>query len=476
MEELLTRPVQELAALVRDGEVTSRELVQASLDRIEAVDGEINAFVDVYAEKALAAADEVQAGDDRPLAGVPVAIKNNRGVAGERLTFAADFMGDALVASHDHNVTRRLRAAGAIVVGSTTLPEWGILPCTETRRFGPTRNPWDLSRTPGGSSGGSGAAVAAGMVPFAHGNDGGGSTRIPAACNGLVGLKPQRGRISLAPEIGHAFLVQDGVLTRTVAETALCLDILAGYEVGDMAWAPPPAEAFAEAAVREPGRLRIAATTITPLPDTTVHESSVRAVQEASELLRELGHEVVEADPPWQMEGMLHLFTACFSPAVCVQIALATMIQGREPAEEDMEPLSWAIWQLARGIDSVGGLAAEFQLHGFARQMLTWLNDYDALLTPALAEPPVKTGTIDPQGPDPMGTFRRSGEFTPYTAIFNVTGSPAVSLPLFEHEGLPVGIQLAGQPAQEGALLALAAQLEAARPWADRRPELAARA
>ena len=411
------------------------------------------------------------AGDERPLAGVPVAIKNNRGVAGERLTIAADFMGD-FRAPMDHNTTARLKAAGAIVVGSTALPEYGILPSTETRRFGPTRNPWDLTRTPGGSSGGSAAAVAAGMVPFAHANDGGGSTRIPAACCGLVGLKPQRGRISLAPEIGHQFLVQDGVLTRTVRETALCLDVLAGYVEGDMAWAPPPAEPFAAAAAREPGRLRIAMTTLPPLADAEVQPASVQAVHDAADLLRSLGHEVVEADPPWQMEGVLHLFTACFGPAVCSQIAFASMLAGREPAAEDMEPLSWAIWQLCKSIDSVGALLAEYQLHGFARMFLQWLAGFDALLTPALAEPPVPIGTLDPQAPDPMGTFARSGRFTPFTAIFNVTGSPAMSLPLFEQDGLPLAIQLAGRPAQEGALLALAAQLEAAHPWAARRPQL----
>ena len=211
--DALHRPVHELAAQVRSGELSARELVQTSLDRIEALDSSLNAFVDVYADEALAAADAIGPGDARPFAGVPIAIKNNRAVEGKRLTFAAEFMGD-FIAPYDHNVVTRLKAAGFVVVGTTALPEWGILPTTETARFGPTRNPWDQSRTPGGSSGGSAAAVAAGMVPVAHANDGGGSTRIPAACCGLVGLKPQRGRISGAPETGGVFLVQDGVLTR----------------------------------------------------------------------------------------------------------------------------------------------------------------------------------------------------------------------------------------------------------------------
>ena len=205
----------------------------------------------VDAERALATAGEIGPGDERPFAGVPIAIKNNRAVEGLRLTNGCSLMAE-YVADYDHNVTRRLRAAGFVIVGTTTLPEYGILPVSEARMFGPTRNPWDLERTPGGSSGGAAAAVASGMVPVAHGNDGGGSIRIPAACCGLVGLKPARGRISLAPELGDSPIEIDGVLTRTVADTAAILDVLAGYEPGDATWAPPPAEPFAAAARRAP--------------------------------------------------------------------------------------------------------------------------------------------------------------------------------------------------------------------------------
>src|SRR3954470_18536142 len=297
--DLLFRPVHELAGLVRSGELSARELVQASLDRIAELNPTLNAFVDVFAEEALAEADAIGPDDARPFAGVPIAIKNNRAVAGRRLTFASNFVGD-FVAPYDHNVVARLKRAGFVIVGTTTLPEWGILPTTETARFGPTRNPWDQSRTPGGSSGGSAAAVASGMVPIAHANDGGGSTRIPAACCGLVGLKPQRGRISLAPEIGHALLVADGVLTRSVAETAQLLDILSGHVLGDSSWAPPPAEPFAAQAAREVGRKRFAVTTLSPIPDMEVDPICAKAAHDAAALLESLGHEVVEADPPWQ--------------------------------------------------------------------------------------------------------------------------------------------------------------------------------
>jgi amidase len=468
--DLLFRPAGELAGLVRSGEVSARELVQTSLDRIEELNPRLNAFVDVFADEALAAADAVEPGDERPFAGVPIAIKNNRAVEGQRLTFAAEFFGD-FVAPYDHNVTRRLKDAGFIVVGSTTLPEYGILPVTEGRRFGPTRNPWDTERTPGGSSGGSAAAVASGMVPVAHANDGGGSTRIPAACCGLVGLKPQRGRVSLAPEVGGTFLVVDGVLTRTVGETAQILDVLAGHELGDAFWAPEPEQPFADAAVQEPGRLRIALTTTLPLPDAPLDPVCARAAHDAADLLRSLGHEVVEEEAPWQIPGTLDLFTASFGPGIATQIAFAAMIAGREPTEADMEPLSWAIWNVCKEIDSTQALSAEFQLQGFGRAIVGWTAQYDAVLTPALAEAPVPIGTIDASSADPMADFARSGAFTPYAAISNITGSPAISVPLYQREdnGLPLGVQLIGQPAQEGALLALAAQLEAACPWADRR-------
>jgi amidase len=471
--DLLFRPVHELAALVRSGELSARELVQASLDRIAELNPTLNAFVDVFAEEALAEADGIAADDPRPYAGVPIAIKNNRAVSGKRLTFAANFAGDFL-APYDHNVVARLKAAGFIIVGTTTLPEWGILPTTETARFGATRNPYDQSRTPGGSSGGSAAAVASGMVPIAHANDGGGSTRIPAACCGLVGLKPQRGRISVAPEAGGLFLVQDGVLTRTVRETAEVLDLLAGVELGDMTWAPPPPEPFATSAARKPARLRIAMSSLSPVPDAPIDPVAIQAMQDAGALLESLGHEVVEADPPWARPELSAIFTASFGPAVSTQIKLVEMITGREATAEDMEPLSWALYQLCKSINSVDALLAELQLHGVGRELITWVAQYDVLLTPALAEAPVTLGTLDPlNAADPMGAFTRSAAFTPYTPPCNISGQPAISVPLYEREGgLPLAVQLIGQPAGEGALLALAAQLEDAVAWSERRPDL----
>ena len=471
--ELMFRGALELAQMVRSGEVSSRELVQCSLDRIDELNPALNAFVDVDAEGALAAADAVSAGDERPFAGVPTAIKNNRPVAGKRLTYGCSLMAD-YVPDYDHNITRRLRDAGFIIVGTTTLPEYGILPTTEARLFGPTRNPWDLERTSGGSSGGAAAAVAAGILPVAHGNDGGGSIRIPAACCGLVGLKPTRGRISAAPELGDSSLTTDGMLTRTVADTAALLDVLAGYEPGDATWAPPPSEPFALAATREPTRLRIAATTLPPVSDATVDPMCARAVGQAAELLRSLGHEVEEVDPPWQVEGLRELFGAVFSNHIALSIAYSGTIAGREPTAEDMEPMSWAIFSMIAKLGAVEGMAAAARLQAFARQLVAFLEQYDALLTPALAERPLPLGTLDTSVPQPMDTFTRSGLFTPFTPVLNASGQPGISLPLFEGEdGLPLAVQLCGRPAAEGALLALSAQLEAAAPWAERRPRVA---
>jgi amidase len=472
MHELMFRSAGELAAMVRSGEISARELVHSSLERIEELNPMLNAFVQVDEQGALAAADAIGADDPRPFAGVPIAIKNNRPVKGLRLTYGCSLMAEH-IAPYDHNVTRRLRDAGFVIVGTTTLPEYGILPVSEARLFGPTRNPWDLQRTPGGSSGGAAAAVAAGLVPVAHGNDGGGSIRIPAACCGLVGLKPARGRISPAPELGDSSLGIDGVLTRSVAETAAILDVLAGYELGDATWAPPPAEPFASAALAEPGKLRIAATTLPPVPDAVVDPLAARAVSDAAELLRSLGHEVEDVEPPWQEESLGELFGVVFSSHIALSIAYSGRTAGREPSAEDMEAMSWAIFTMIQKLGAIPALGAEAALKSFGRRLVQFLAPYDMLLTPALAQRPLALGTLDTDAPDPMATFTRSGLFTPFTPVINASGQPAISLPLYEGEdGLPLAVQLVGRPAGEAQLLALATQLETAQPWAGRRPSI----
>jgi amidase len=473
MDDLAFRTAAEQAALVHTRAASPRELVEAALQRADALDPVLNAFVEVDAEGALAAADALGDGEGRPFAGVPIAIKANVPVAGRLMT-----SGSAFLAGHrpDHSayLVRRLRDAGFVVIGITNLSEFGILPTTEPRHGGPTGNPWDLDRTPGGSSGGSAAAVAAGIVPLAHGNDGGGSLRIPAACCGLVGLKPSRGRISRGPDLGDSLLGTDGVLSRTVADTALALDVLAGYEVGDATWAPRPVEPFLAALRRSPGRLRIAVTTLNPLgvePD----PECVRGLQDTAALLAELGHDVEEAAPAFPGREFLRLFVDVFGPMVCLAIAQGERLAGRPPGPEDIEPLSRAVLERAQGTRTIEHLATVAALQAHARALVAFFADYDLLLTPALAERPLVTGDCNGTGEDPWGDLARSGRFTPYTAMFNATGQPAISVPVgFGPDGLPTAIQLAAKPLGEETLLQVAAQLEAARPWAQHRPAASA--
>jgi amidase len=473
VKSLLTNSALDLAALVRAGEVSSRELVETALRRIDELDPDVGAFTHVAHDAALAAADQIAAGDPRPFAGVPIAIKDNRAVDGMPITMCSDLFKD-IVPRHDSYLVRRFRDAGFVIVGKTKLPEMGILPTTEPRRFGPARNPWDLERTPGGSSGGSAAAVAAGMVPIAHGNDGGGSTRIPAACCGLVGLKAARGRVSVGPESGDSFLVSDGVLTRSVAETAAVLDVLAGYEPGDASWAPPPAEPFAVSAARVPERLRVGLALNPPLEGAVVEPVCEQAARDAAGLLGELGHEVEEITPPWSGLDLLPDFTRAFGPMVSIVTAIGGRLRGREPTQEDVEPLTWMLYERARTQDTITFLTAEGRLQSVARSIVSSLVAFDIVVTPALARRPVRIGEVHGLGPDPWENYQRSGHFTPFTAICNVTGQPAVSLPLYQGEdGLPLAVQLIGQPAREDLLLSVASQLEQARPWAERLSPLA---
>jgi amidase len=455
--------------MVREGEVSSRELVEASLAAIELVEPQVNAYTVVDADGALAAADAVVPGDERPFAGVPIPIKDLYACAGLPLSNGSQLLGD-YVPDYDTHAVRRLKEAGCVVVGKTSSPEFGILPVTEPRRFGPTRNPWDLERTPGGSSGGAAAAVAAGTVPVAHGSDGGGSLRIPGACCGLVGLKPSRGRISAGPEQGDLVLGQQGVLSRTVADTAALLDVLAGYEPGDATWAPPPAHPFATLAARDPGRLRVALTLERPI-ESPLDPICERGARDAAALLESLGHSVEEIEGPWAATDLALSFTKIFSTRFALDIRQGERLSGKAAGPDTVEPLSLALRDLVEQMTGTDYLEALETLQGAARTIVEKLAGYDAFLLPALAGRPVRIGEIDACGADPMDDFHRAGLFTPYTALFNVSGQPAISLPLFEgDDGLPLAVQLAGRPAGEGVLLALASQLEAARPWAHRRP------
>ena len=472
VDDLAFVSAEETAALVRTGDATPREVVEAALRRIEALEPSLNAFIEIDGERALAEADGVVPGDAAPFAGVPIAIKGNTPVEGWELNNGSRFLAGQRP-DHSAYLVRRLREAGFVVVGTTNLPEFGILPTTEPRHTGPTRNPWALDRTPGGSSGGAAAAVASGMLPIAHGNDGGGSIRIPASCCGLVGLKPSRGRVSRGPDLGDSWLACDGVLTRTIADTALALDVLGGYEVGDANWAPRPVEPYVTAMRRSPGKLRVAVTATNPF-DADVDEEAVHGLRVAAELLQALGHEVVEVAPAWPAPDALNVFISVFGPAVALGIDAGVRRSGREPDEDELEPLSLAVYERARSTPSVSYLGAVAQLQALARGLVAFFADYDVLVTPGLAERPLPIGECNGLGSEPLEDLARSGLFTPYTSLFNVTGQPAISIPVgFGADGLPTNVQIVGKPLCEDTLLQVALQMEAAHPWAHQRPSAA---
>ncbi len=474
-DELMFLPALEQARLVRDGEVSARELVEASLDAIEALNGELNAFVLVTAEQALAAADKVKPGDPRPFAGVPIAIKDLIALTkGVRTTFGMNAAHD-YVPDHDTHTYRRLCDAGLIMVGKTNTPELGILPVTEPHRFGPTRNPWDTSRTPGGSSGGSAAAVASGMTAIGYANDGGGSIRIPAACCGLVGLKPSRGRVSPGPtwtELVAGFAIE-GVVTRTVADTAAALDVMAGPETGDPYWAPPPSAPFAEAAGRDPGKLKVAFSTESP-NGVPVDDDCVSAVREAAELLESLGHQVDERSFDFDGERYVENFVKVWLGVTGDELRDYEELFGRTVDRDELEPLTRAMVETADQVTATDYLHALGWLRKLSRQVVSIWDEVDVVLTPTLARPPIPIGELEPaEGEPAIQMLLNSANWVPFTPVWNVTGQPAVSVPLVESpDGLPIGIQLVGRPAGEEILISLAAQLEQARPWAGRRPGL----
>ena len=443
----------EQAALVRDGRATARELVEAALAAIERANPLLNAFVLTCPERALEEADAIGPGDDRPLAGVPVAIKDLILLTqGLRTTNGSRAMGD-FTPDVDSAPVRRLREAGAIVVGKTNTPEFGMRPVTEPERFGPTRNPWDPDRIPGGSSGGSAAAVAAGMLAIAHASDAGGSTRIPASCCGLVGLKPSRLRVPLGPELAafEGFSAECAV-TRTVLDTALVLDVVSG-ETAD---GPPlPPTPFAEAARTAPAHPLHVRVCVTPPADVAVDPACSDAAYAAAELLAHLGHEVDEWTPAWADPG----FQAAWETAGAAMFQRLARrlgeLMGHELDVDLLEPPTRGA--ITAPISPEAAEAAGAALGDYARAVLESWRPGSLLLTPTMAILPGPVGGVGPE----LGV-----RHSVFTRPFNITGQPAISLPLHRTSaGLPVGVQLAGPPGSEARLLSLAGQLEQAAPW-----------
>jgi amidase len=458
--ELAFLPATEQARLIRTREVSSVELVELYLDRIGRLEPELNSFVTVRAEGAIADSRAADAsGADTPFRGVPIAIKDLTATAGIRTTYSCRAFAD-YVPDYDTAVVRRIREAGFVIVGKTNTPEFGTVAFTESELNGATHNPWDLALTPGGSSGGAAAAVAAGLIPLAHGTDGGGSIRIPASCCGLFGFKPSRGRVSTAPFSALEGLSTSGPIARSVIDAAALLDVLAGYELGDPWWAPPPERPFAREVGEDPGRLRIAVT-VEPPADAPVHTDCGAAARAAAGLLADLGHDVVDATPPWGDLGLIDAFIAVWQVGPALYPVDAELLT----------PLNRGLAAAARAASAADYATAVVRLQTASRRIIAFWEQFDVVVTPTLALPPVPIGWQEEGVDGALEQLQRNTLFTPFTASANLTGLPAMSLPLHRSsDGLPIGVQAIGPPAGDSLLFRLAAQLEEARPWAEARP------
>ncbi len=469
------------ADLVRRRQVSSAELVETAIGAAEALNPTLNAIIHTRYDAARAeAAQADRALGDGPFAGVPFLVKDLGGGQegepmhmGNRLLKRIDFRMD-----HDSNLAKRFRRAGLVPIGRTNVPEFGTIISTESLAYGPCRNPWNIDHSTGGSSGGSAAAVAAGIVGAAHANDGGGSIRIPASECGLVGLKPSRGRVSLGPDFGDTWAgaTIDGVVTRSVRDTAALLDQISGYESGDPYTAPPLSRPLAAEVGADPGRLRIGVLSGAGL-DKPVHPECIAAVEATATLLRSLGHEVEETWPA-QLTGdeFSHLFGSIVAAYTAADRAFYAGLVGRPITADDWEPHNMFMADLGDQISSTQYIHLVTAMQAWCRRLLGWWEPadasrgFDVLVTPTIATPPPKIGQISPENPDCMPVLLATMLFT---AQFNSSGQPAVSLPLhWTPDGLPVGVQFVGGFAAEATLVRLAAQIEAAQPWAGRRPRV----
>jgi amidase len=483
-----------LAELVRKGEVRPIELVDEAIARMDALDPRLNVIVRRHDERARAAAAK---GPTGPFAGVPFLLKDLLSMIEGEPTEGGMRLRRGQRATASSEVFLRLERAGFLTVGRTATPELGILPVTESDAHGQSRNPWDLSRTPGGSSGGSAAAVAAGIVPVASGGDGGGSIRIPASCCGLFGLKPTRGRTPTGPseaEFWHGCAIEH-VVSRTVRDSAAALDVLAGPDPGAPYAAPAHPGTFAAEVGAPPGRLRIAFMKTPLLPAAGVHPECVKAVEATARLCAELGHEVVEAAPPLDGAAFARDFVTMLVGETAADVAEVETLVGRRAAAGDLD-VGTALLAVLGGRVSARELSLAVRgLKRTGRVLAPFFARHDVLLTPTLAQPPLVVGQLMPKGFDRalqrvltslragrvlrwMGVLERIAEtawdFAAFTAPFNASGQPAMSVPLhWTPDGLPVGSHFVAREGQDGLLLRLAAQLEQARPWRDRWPALA---
>jgi amidase len=458
------------AELVRTGELTPLELVEAAIGRIEALNPVLNAVVTPTFDQAV---DVARAGPTGPFAGVPFLLKDLAcEMKGVRFTEGSRFLAGN-VSTFDQELVVRLRQAGVVLLGKTNTPEFGMAPACEPVLFGPTRNPWDTSRSTSGSSGGSAAAVASGLVPFAHGNDLGGSLRYPASACGLFALKPTRARNPLGPEYGDvgAGAAVEHALTRSVRDSAALLDATAGPALGDPYWAPPPTRPFIEEVGADPGRLRIGFTARTPDGDLG-HPDCVAALAHTAELCASLGHEVVEHDWPGFTPEVGAAIGTMFNAATAWIVRYWIRKLGREPGPDELEPLTRALWEAGERVTAAQWLLAVEDLQRFTRTVAHFLTSVDLFLTPTLSAPPLPIGSTSSTAEQPWRSIEVSSQTVRYAGVVaNVTGNPAMSVPLWWNgDGLPIGVHFLARFGDEATLLRLASQLEAAQPWAARRP------
>ncbi|MEO8267434.1 MAG: amidase [Ilumatobacteraceae bacterium] len=461
------------AALVRRGEVTAAELLEAAIERIEHLDPQLNAVIIRWFDEARATAAHLP---DGPFHGVPFLLKDLWAhYEGQPLTNGCQALKDALpISPQDTTLVARFRRAGLNIAGRTNSPEFGSLPTTEPAAWGATRNPWSIGHSPGGSSGGSAAAVAAGMVPFAHASDGGGSIRIPASCCGLVGLKPSQGRITLGPFRDESNLGVELGVSRTVRDTAALLDAVRGPGVGDTVIAPLPQRPYVDEVGADPGRLRIGLLDEHPFGG-ALHDDCRDAVRAAAALLESLGHHVELGSPAALANREFgQRFSALWSTNMGVSVKRIEAQLGRPITEGEIEPVNRAQVEFARRVSAVDYALALAATVEFRRAVQQWWSDgWDLLLTPTLAEPPAPLGTFANDAASPMNPMIRAAAYVPFTPPFNSSGQPAINLPLhWNGAGLPIGIQLVAGYGREDVLLQVAAQLEAARPWANRYPTI----
>lgn len=461
-----------LAELVKRREVTAGELLDAAIERIEARNGAVNAVIyRMYDQAKAAIAAGLPAG---PFTGVPYMLKDlGATYAGTPTTGGSAFFRDA-IADHDSELVARLKQAGLVICGKTNTSEFGLSTSVEPRLFGPTRNPWNLAYSAGGSSGGAAAAVAAGMLPMAHATDGGGSIRIPAACCGLFGLKPTRARTPSGPDVGEGWngASNGHAVTRSVRDSAALLDATAGPDIGDPYWAPPPRGSFRAEIGTDPGRLRIAFTT-KAWNGLAVDPACIAAVEDAARLCESLGHHVEEASPAFdeKARGEATRIIACAHTRAALELRAAAL--GRAVTPEDVEPPTWSAAEFGRQ-----ALASDYArsirvMHQAGRAIGRFFTGYDVLLTPTMCRPPHKLGLIAMTNSDHESYLEALLGTIAFTSPFNSSGNPAMSVPLrWSPEGLPVGVQFAAGFGDEATLFRLAAQLEQACPWAERRPKI----